>query len=223
MPKFSDWKSGGTSSSGGDSIFLKLQSGSKYTVRLIDKPLHYAQFWGPVVCRSPGVDEKTGKVVCPLMQMGEEPKDRYAIWVIDRNDDNRLKVMDFPPSLFNFFKRWHEDTGDNPGGMKGCDWVVRVSKQSNFTKYEATTLDRVPFTEAEMKMMKEGKLKERLVDMRRDNTPDEIHAMLSDKGINSSPSESTPVESRVDTPDSSSESTEATSEASSGDDFKLDF
>lgn len=70
MPKYYNWNQGGTSGGGQDGgIFLKLQKGEKYRVRLIGKPLHYYQFWDPIVCRSPHIDEKTKEVLCPLMQM----------------------------------------------------------------------------------------------------------------------------------------------------------
>lgn len=243
MPKFSNWDEGGTSaqnsSNSGErkSRFLKLQAGNKYRVRLIDKPLHYFQFWEPIIVRSPGTDEN-GNVVCPLMQMGEVPKDRYAIWVMDRNDDNYLKIMDFPPSLFNYFKTWHEATGQNPGGKQGCDWQITVKapqggQKKQYTKYEALALDRTPFSEEEIASMKEGvtiyrddeerqvSLKDFLLDVRRDDTPEEIRKKLNEIGKSvGSKTTSAPAQSRVE----KAEKAASTASSGSDDDFDgLDF
>lgn len=178
MASYKGWNEGGTTRGGGDgSLFLKLQAGNKYKLRLVGRALHYHQFWEPIVVRSPFQDEN-GKVICPLMQQGFTPKDRYSIWVMDRNDNNKLKIMDFPPSLYNKFKDWYDENGgEEPGGANGPDWSVKLSAPTGnqrFTKYEAMPLDRTPFTDEEKTKIREGKLKERLLDVRKDDSPDEI-------------------------------------------------
>ena len=183
--KFTDWESGGTSGSGGSDggLFLKLKAGNKYRIRLVgNKPFSYLQYWEPVVCRSPGVGAD-GTPICPILQANPDnrPKDRYATWVLDRDDGNKLKVMDFPPSLYNYFRDWAANTGKNPGGKDGFDWIVTVKKESSFTKYAGTPLEPTPFTPEELSMIKKEKLGERLADLRRDNTPEEIREMLDKK------------------------------------------
>lgn len=183
MPRFQNWDQGGNSRSGGDSsLFLKLQAGNKYRVRLISRPLHYLQFWEPIVCRSPGQD-KDGNVICPLMQQGLTPKDRYAIWVFDRLDDNKLKIMDFPPSLFDCFKEWKEENNEDPGGPRGTDWSVKLEAPSGnqkYVKYKAVPVSAAPFTEEELKRMNDGRLKERILEVRKDDSPEEIRAKLAE-------------------------------------------
>lgn len=203
MARLLGWNEGAPSKGGSDSadgsIFLKLKAGNTYKVRLIDKALHYHQFWEPVVCRSPFPAED-GTITCPLKLQGLEPKDRYAIWVFDRNDGNKIKLMDYPPSLHGKFKQWFEATNHNPGGENGPDWSITLTApqgKQQFTKYEAMPLDRTPFKEEELKQMANAKLKERLLDLRRDNTPEEIRQMLrTKKDPSSSGSEPSRVQSK---------------------------
>jgi len=238
MPRFNDWDTGGTSRrSGGDgSVFLNLQPG-KYRVRLISKPIQYFQFWEiegkKLVCRSPYMDENE-KVICPLMQLGYTPKERYSYWVFDRDDDNKIKLMDFPPSLYDYFKEWFLDHKEEPGGPNGCDWRVTIEAPSGsqqYKKYKAMPLDRVAFTEGEIKQIKEGNLKNRLLELRRDNTPDEIRKMMADAGIGQvAAAPDTKHESRVTTSQPASQpevktetpatdSSAGSSSAASGDGF----
>ena len=177
-------KEGGT----GGGIFLKLQAGSKYRLRLVGSPLKYLQHWtmsgSSVTCRSPGTDPTTGQIVDPLMLMGEEPKVRFAMWVLNRDDGNKLQIIDFPPQLAQHFALWKEGFNDEPGGKNGPDWQIKLDAPGGVksqTKYSALALDRAPFTEEELKRIQDGKLRERLDDVRRANTPEEIRAMLADK------------------------------------------
>jgi hypothetical protein len=186
MSKFVGWDESTGGKGFGSSQFLKLQAGNKYKVRLVGKAIKYLQHWDPIACRSPGVDAATGQVLDPLIQMGFEPKPRYAIWVIDRDDNNKLKVMDFPASLFDSFKEWKQAQNEEPGGLKGCDWQIKVTPgpggDRRKTKYSAMTLDRAPFTEEETKSVKDmGDISKKLLEYRRDHTPDEIRALLEEK------------------------------------------
>jgi hypothetical protein len=199
MSKFVTWDTQNDRPKGSNG-FLKLEHGNKYRVRLVSNAVQYFQHWDPVICRSPGADAE-GKTVDPLMLMGYAPKKRYAIWVIHRDDENKLKIMDFPPTLFDQFVDWKSTfNNDNPGGSTGPDWIIKVERPGNDpkrTKYKANYLDRTPFTEEELKRFKEGisigegktvALKERLAEVRRANTPDEIRDLLDKKGDPTGPS-----------------------------------
>jgi hypothetical protein len=188
MSKYVGWdeSSGGKGKGDAGSQFLKLQAGNKYKLRLVGKAIKYLQHWDPFACRSPGVDAATGQVLDPLMQLGYEPKPRFAIWVLDREDGDRIKVMDFPGSLFDAFKEWKQAHNEEPGGMKGCDWQIKVTPgpggDKRKTKYSAMHLDRAPFTEDETKRIKEmGDISKKLLEFRRDHTPEEIRALLEEK------------------------------------------
>lgn len=188
MTKFVDWDTESTRGKGdGDSQFLKLKAGGKYRVRLVGRPISYLQHWEPVVCRSPYQDED-GKVIDPLMLEGKEPKKRFSAWVLDREDGDKLKVMDFPPSLFDSFKEWRgANNNDEPGGSKGCDWKIVVTLPAGGdrrkTKYAAYPSAPTPFTEEELARMKEIDIKKKLEDYRKPHSPEEIRRMLAEKGM----------------------------------------
>ena len=185
MPKFVGWdEQEGKKGQGGQ--FLKLEANKKYKVRLVSNAVQYFQHWEPIICRSPGVDPKTNQTVDPLMLQNFIPKKRYAIWVFDREDQNKMKVMDFPPTLYEQFAEWKANFNENPGGANGPDWVIKLEipgTDRRRTKYKATHLDKTPFTEDEAKLIREGCLKEKLAELRKENTPDEILTMLAAKNV----------------------------------------
>jgi hypothetical protein len=83
----------------------------------------------------------------------DPPSERFAILVIDRAD-GKIKVMEFPKSVFLSIKAWWTATQKNPGGNDGVDWAIQVSgsgKQG--TKYTSTPVDAKPFTSAEKQMI----------------------------------------------------------------------
>ena len=180
--KYVGWDEKNTGGGGG--MFLKLEAGKKYKVRLVGKPASYHQHWEPVICRSPGVDPETKKTLDPLMLQGFTPKKRFAMWVLDREDGNKLKIMDFPSVLFDQFAEWKASANEDPGGANGPDWSIKLDipgGDRRRTKYKATSLAQTPLTDEELKAIKEGNLKEKLYEARRPNTPEEIRAMLAQK------------------------------------------
>lgn len=184
MPSFVGWDEQGEKKKGqGGGQFLKLEAGKTYRVRLVSNAVRYFQHWEPVICRSPGVDAK-GTVLDPLMQMNFAPKERYAIWVFDREDGNKLKVMDFPPTLYEQFSEWKVNFNDAPGGPSGPDWKIKLEVRGNDrrkTQYKAAALDKTPLTSEELELIKNGNLKEKLAELRKENTPEEIRNLLAAK------------------------------------------
>lgn len=155
-------------------MFLRLKSGNVYKVRLIAKPIQFMQHWEPIICRSPGKED-------PLLAMGYTPKERYSIWVLDRNDNNQMKIMDFPPIVYRQIGLWKDaHDGDNPGGANGPDFQIKVEGQGKRTRYSVVAIDRAPFTEEELARIKDGNLKDKLEENRRGNTAEEIRAMLAE-------------------------------------------
>jgi len=184
MSKFFDWEAEGDGSSNKGGQFLKLEAGKKYRVRPVGKPIKYLQHWEPVRCRSPYMNDK-GEIIDPLMLLNKEPKKRYAYWIMDRDDESRLKIMDFSSSILDAFKEWKEMWNEEPGGHKGGDWQIKVipgaggDRRKN--KYIATFIEKSPFTDEEKQRISEaGDLAKKLMDARKPNTPDEIRAMLSE-------------------------------------------
>lgn len=226
----------------GSGLFLKLEAGKTYRVRLVSNAVRYFQHWEPVICRSPGVDPKTNVVLDPLMQMSRpdgspyQPKERYAIWVLDRQDANKLKIMDFPSVLYERFAEWKTDFNEAPGGANGPDWKIVLEARGNDkrkTQYRAERLDKTQFTTEEIDRCKAGitvngtqvGLKEHLANLRRANTPQEIRDMLAAKGnATSAPNTTKPATvptgtSEVSLGDSKPATTAATPAAPKGFDF----
>lgn len=169
--------------------FLKFKAGSTYRVRMICEPIKYLTHWKPVTCRPPFPDEK-GKIIDPIVLRGlaEEAKTRFSALFFDRSDA-LLKVADFPVTLLEQFKIWKEAHNEPPGGKNGPDWYIKVVKKNNLTKYTATALDRAPLTQEEIAIVKSfggsAKLQEKLQELRRPHTPEEIETMISEQGIDS--------------------------------------
>lgn len=181
----------GMGGGGGGIDYLKLEIGKRYKIRLVAKPFGYFQHWEPVICRSPEVDTATGQTLDPLMLQGLTPKPRFAIWVFDRLDGNKLKIMDFAPTMLEQFKVFKENFNDDPGGSKGPDWAVEgkcPGGDKRKTKWSCSYLDRSPFTDEEIALIKtkddKGRtLAERLSDARKAHTPDQIREMLDKKKV----------------------------------------
>lgn len=180
------------SGGGGNGIdYLKLEIGKRYRVRLVAKPFGYFQHWEPIICRSPEIDE-SGAVLDPLMLQGLQPKPRFAIWVFDRQDGNKLKIMDFAPTMLDQFKIFRENFGDDPGSNKGPDFIIEGKCQGGDkrkTKWTCSYLTATPFTEEEVAQIKakdaNGRnLQERLAEARKPHTPDQIREMLEKKKAN---------------------------------------
>lgn len=189
MAQFVDFDESNTKKQGsgkgkGGTDFLKLEAGKKYKIRLIGSPYRYFQHWEPVSCRSPEKDA-AGNIIDPLMLKGFQPRERYSIWVLDREDQNKLKLMDFPPTLYESFVEWKLAFNKEPGGSDGPDWSIKIEIPPGGTKrqqrYKAIALDRVAVTEEERAVIKEAKIKDRLLELRKPNTPEEINAMLAKK------------------------------------------
>ena len=190
MATYTEWEDAKSKKSGG--VFLKLEEGKKYKVRLVGKAIVYWMHWKgdncPFTCISPYIDAD-GKTLDPLMLAGLSPSSRYAIWVLNRDEGNKLQVMDFPQGVCDRFKAWKSNFNDEPGGGNGPDWIIEKKKtgpSAKNVKWVADYLDRTPFTPAEIASIKSpesGDLKKRLVDYYPPASPEKIKAMMAEAGM----------------------------------------
>lgn len=207
--------------------FLKLEPNKKYRLRFVGKAFQYLQHWEPVICRSPEKDAQ-GNVIDPLMLKGFTPKRRYSIWVLDRDDGNKLKLLDFSTAIYITVTEWQSAYNKEAGGNEGPDWQIKIEVPPNGNrrqaKHKALALDRTPFTEEELAMLREAKLKEKLLEMRRPNTPEEINAMLAKltEGKAGAPSSAQTQQKTQEATKAASALVEST-EVSSDDDDPLKF
>jgi hypothetical protein len=191
---FFDWEKPTRDNPGGGGdrqavTFLKLQAGGTYRVRLIGSPVLYYQHWEPIMCRSPYFKDD-GSTDDPLIQLNSnfQPKKRYAIWVIDRDEKDpskRFKVMDFAPSLYDQFYNWKDKFNDKPGGMRGPDWVIegKKGKTNRQTKWVGSYLDRVPLTQEEVAYIDGHPLKETIANLRKPDSPDYIRQKMVENSV----------------------------------------
>ncbi len=142
--------------------YLTLEEGKTFKIRLIDKPYKFFRHYEVIRAISPGFE----KDVC--WQAGHAPRERYAILVLDRNDENKMKLLEGGPLIFKEFKSYYELTnGKNPGGLDGPDWLISVKvpvrtkdgrqfKDKRKTEYHVMRDETAKFTKEEMAFIKEN-------------------------------------------------------------------
>lgn len=163
-----DWNSvggqggGGGGSGGKDKVnFVKFTAGSSKTLRPIGKAVMFYKFFMPSTRRSVVVDPefKNDAAAKLSAHSGEEvrPTLRYAINVIDR-EDNKIKVLEGGQQIFEHFANWSKgNNGAPPGGSNGMDWTISASGEEKNRKYTATPIRSAPLTESEISRIKEAK------------------------------------------------------------------
>ncbi len=144
-------RTGGGSNAG---KFMRLEANKTYTVRPVHKPIMFYKYFNKkdgqnrnAICDNPGT--------CLIGEKYPELRasTRYAILVLDRGDDNTLKILEGPYAIFEKFKSFFDVNKDEPGGKKGIDFRIHVicpsGQKDRTTKYKIDYLDPSPFTEEE--------------------------------------------------------------------------
>lgn len=129
---------------------LRLDPGD-HKVRIIGKPVMFYKYYvsGPsggtsAICEDPST--------CPIREKyGIEPTARFAANVLDRNDGDTLKIMEFTQYLFDQIvvqqtKRNIENVGAD---TTGYDVSITVTGVKPKTKSTVVILDKAPFTDKE--------------------------------------------------------------------------
>jgi hypothetical protein len=187
MDGYVDWGDVATrkdSEGGGTKIeYLWLKSGNKYTFRPVHMAVHLWKYFHrdssgrlrTAICGDPDT--------CPVAAAHPElgrPSERYAIYVIDR-EDGKLKVMEGPKTAFFPFRQRWEATKKNPGSStEGGDWQITVSGKNKNTTYSSIYLEDAALTKEEVVMIKEAmaEKKNKLTTIYKENTPEEIEKRL---------------------------------------------
>ena len=209
--------------------YLWLKSGNKYKVR----PLHkcvpvYKYFYRnqegrlrTAICEDPAN--------CPVGDKHPElqtPSERYAMYVIDR-EDGVIKVMEGPKTLFIPFKHRYQATKKSPGGDKnGSDWYIEVTGSGKKTKYICTYLEDTPLTASEKNSLQEewGGEKDKLRKIYKPHTSEEIEQRLFGEW-NAQPSDSSDSSGAQKEDDSSDEGFEdaETAEEDNSEELNMDW
>jgi len=139
---------------------LFLQPGT-YRVRPIHKAVKFAKYFVKDEARRTRTAIVADPDTDPVRKRHPElaPSYRYAMYVKDKAD-SRLKVMEFPLSVFKEFNKRYLLNKKDPGGIKdGGDWQITVTKtaggQRNITKYEAQYIEDTPIDDSEAQKIKD--------------------------------------------------------------------
>jgi len=141
----------------GDGIFMKFKEG-KFRVRCLGEPYEFYQVFIPkkftkterdVPVTTPDDDDN------PLVKLGFNPTKKLAINVLDRKDENKLKIMRIGPAVYNHIANYFEETGTDPCDKKdGPDILISVEDpggQARQRKYTVTFLQPTKITKEEAK------------------------------------------------------------------------
>ncbi len=211
MTEYVQWGSVPKSGGGGDrGEFLKLKTGNTYRIRPVFDPVKFFKYFHKndkrlrtAICAKPDV--------CPVRDRHPElkkPSLRYAAYVIDRNDGNKVKILEAPQSVFRPIGSSFEATGKNPGsGKDGSDWQIKVTGTGLNTTYDVAFAGNTPLNQEERASIKEaldGDMK-KLQKLYKVDTADEIEEKLfgdPNKNTNESSNESSSDVSFEDSSDS---------------------
>lgn len=102
------------------------------------------------------------------------PRLTYAVLVIDRAD-NRVRILEFPTTVFRVLCQRFKVTGNSPGGKsKGEEWKIEATGTGKNTTYTAVYIDTVPLTDCEIDKVKDFKANKDLPDYYPTSTYEEV-------------------------------------------------
>lgn len=184
--------------------FLKLTHGQTYTVRLVGKPVQFFKYFR----------KDSGKFYSAITDASDDciikndynltPNERYAINVIDRDDDG-IKIMEMPRTLFGEIQSWASARKKDPGKDDSVDFHIKVTRSDpsdpRTTRYSLVALDPAPFTDAEKERIKNKELHD-LLSVFKATPQDEIEVKMGFKEESaSSSSENSSAQSSSDDED----------------------
>lgn len=147
----------GSGSGKASDLYMKLEPGNKYRVRLYGDPTIRFFAW---------YNGSKYNVPEDLLDdferhTGEKPRLYICACVIDRNDTangkTRFKLLEKGTTIFAPMKTYSELTGTNPGGDVGPDFFIKAvpGKERRNTKYEVMAVpnSEAPFSEKEKELI----------------------------------------------------------------------
>ena len=160
-------KGGGKRQNDGLSLFMRLEPRPEpYHFRLACTPIKFRKHrWAfrslkqyPI---SPATDQNDRDLDVAWREGKFMPVTRYAAFVFDRDNGNRLRILEEGPDVFGPIGNDAHVTKTNPASAtKGWDWIALVTEEvvdgRKVRKYQVV-IDRnkgsTPFTEAEIKAL----------------------------------------------------------------------
>ncbi|NJL70138.1 MAG: hypothetical protein HC888_00390 [Candidatus Competibacteraceae bacterium] len=163
--EFPQPKKGG--SGNGNNIYLRLEANQPRRIRPVHKPYMFWKYFhqaGPKDFRTAIIadpDQSSLKDKYPQ----NRPSRKFAMVVFDREDDNKLKIMEFGSTVFAELKSYKNITKQEPGGPHGADItickVLAPGAPLRETEYTVKFEDRAPFTAEEMALLKSEEVAEK--------------------------------------------------------------
>jgi len=130
---------------------LNIADPGEHKVRLVGKPIYYYRYWvggKAAICEDPST--------CPVRQKyGIDPTLRYAVNVLDRNDGDKLKIMEFSQTVYDQIKTLcTKRSVSNPGDEFGPDFDIIVTGSKPKIKTQILLGDKTPFTDSQKEYIK---------------------------------------------------------------------
>ena len=162
---FVDWEDVDTttrrkSSGGGSGKFLRLEANKTHRVRPVHKAVMFYKIFNKVGNKLNSVCVAEDSVI-PQKYPELKPGRKFAIVVFDRDDENKLKILEFGSTVFEALKYYKKMTKDEPGGTNGGDFTIFVDcpsgRKDRETTYKVDFVERKEFTDEEKGRYKESK------------------------------------------------------------------
>ncbi|MHA1169017.1 MAG: hypothetical protein ACTSRU_14405 [Candidatus Hodarchaeales archaeon] len=127
MAKLLKWddETGANNSSGNQREYLRIEPNIEYRLRPMEYPVEFDRFYnrdteGKLHSAIAGPKDE-----CPIRnKYSLDPSTRYAMNMIDRSD-KKLKIVEFPFTVFQELKKWKKFTQQEPGGKSGTDFIIK--------------------------------------------------------------------------------------------------
>jgi hypothetical protein len=146
--------------------YMKFDEPGDYRVRLVGSHVKFLKYWQPFNAITHPDYIKEG--VDPVRKAGFYYDQRYAIHVFDRQDENKLKILDRGNQIFKKFAKYKAiSQGVDPAGKEAPEFIITVEmpkdkKTGKYikrqTKYQVMPDSKVtPLTEEEIQTYKENR------------------------------------------------------------------
>jgi len=199
-----DWNSMGGTKSGGPGgkkqiNYLKFEAGKGKTFRPVGEAVQFCKFFvnGKSVVVDPEFKDQAAAIISSETGQEYVGKTRFAINVIDR-EDNQIKVLEGGPQIFKHFGNWSRGNNNaGPGSVNAMDWMITASGQGLNREYVTTPIRSTTLTNDEIDRCKNKKELFSLQEIYKSMPVNEIPKRLFDKSA-ASPEAAEPVMAGTD-------------------------
>jgi len=146
--------------------FLRFESDKTYKVRPFATAVEFFKIFvgkgKPSLILDPDDKDEAAKLLTEHSGTEMRPSYRNAMFILDRNDNNRVKIMEGGSQIFEAFAAWNSGSGIKPGSGAAGDWQITVTGDGLNRKYSAVYLGPCVFTDEEKKTISALKAADKL-------------------------------------------------------------